>query len=73
MFQIILWVANRSAVTSHAITGNNSSVHFQRQGSSMGRNETLSDAYPMSSMDMSSKTTGKLDIGVEAIIYTRSP
>ena len=70
-FLIILRVANRSSLTSQTITGSNNSIHFRRQGNSTGRNEPLSDTYPMSPMGTNGKTTGEIGVGVGATIYTK--
>ena len=70
-FLIILRVANRSPLTSQTITGSNNSIHFRRQGNLTGRNELLSDTYPMSPMGTNGKTTGEIGVGVGATIYTK--
>lgn len=65
-FLIILRVANRSALTSDAISGAIGSIHFRSQRESFAGNGTLPVRCSMIVMDTSRKAPGPLGIGVGA-------
>lgn len=70
-FLVVLRVANRSALTNNSIVSGNlnlGSIRFGGQGKSTGANRTLSDGFPVSSMEMNAETSGELGVRVETIV-----